>query len=506
MIADELIPEYDELHAISDLHLGGDGDFQIFGMTKELEGLILHLAAKPAPTPRVALVVNGDFVDFLAEAPARYFDPFEAKTKLGRIAGDPTFQPVFVALKKFVAAPGRTLIVNMGNHDLELSLPWVRNALLDLLADGDPGRRGRTVVVTDGTGVRCRVGPAHVLCVHGNEVDAWNVADHETIRRMTRDMYQGRSVPPWTPNAGTKMVIDVMNEVKRRYPFVDLLKPEVQAVIPTLLALDSSLAARLPRAIPIAARTAWDRLRMAVGLLAAAEQTEVLPLPRDDEPPLSRAPTSQDGASAAPTAPPVRVRREQRKLLAKALLDGAEARFADGRDAMTLLGQADATSQLGVAGALVNLARNDVVNALREALENLDKDRSFDIHARDETYRLLDERVGPEIGFLLAGHTHLARALPRGGARGCYLNTGTWARLIRLAPDVLRSPGAFRAVYDAFAKGKMAALQDSNLVWNRPTFASVWKDGASARGELREYDASANPSPFKSLHAAFVVG
>ena len=33
----------------------------------------------------------------------------------------------------------------------------------------------------------------------------------------------------WGPNAGTKMVKDVMNEVKRRYAWIDLLKPETQA-------------------------------------------------------------------------------------------------------------------------------------------------------------------------------------------------------------------------------------------------------------------------------------
>ena len=43
-----------------------------------------------------------------------------------------------------------------------------------------------------------------------------------------------RRVEPhrWRPNAGTRLVVEVMNNFKRRYPFVDLLKPEATAAVP----------------------------------------------------------------------------------------------------------------------------------------------------------------------------------------------------------------------------------------------------------------------------------
>ena len=75
--------------------------------------------------------------------------------------------------------------------------------------------------------------------MHGNEVDAWNVTDHEAIRRIGKKLTHGRAVEPWVPNAGAQLVIDVMNSIKKTYPFVDLLKPETNAVLPALLALDS---------------------------------------------------------------------------------------------------------------------------------------------------------------------------------------------------------------------------------------------------------------------------
>ena len=44
--------------------------------------------------------------------------------------------PVWKALKKFVRTKDRRLIITLGNHDLELALPWVREHLLGLIAGG----------------------------------------------------------------------------------------------------------------------------------------------------------------------------------------------------------------------------------------------------------------------------------------------------------------------------------------------------------------------------------
>jgi hypothetical protein len=87
------IAEFDELHVVSDLHLGGKPGFQIFGSTAELAWLIDDLRQRP-PAGRTGLVINGDF-DFLAQAAALPFDPEGAADKLASIANDPAFLPVF---------------------------------------------------------------------------------------------------------------------------------------------------------------------------------------------------------------------------------------------------------------------------------------------------------------------------------------------------------------------------------------------------------------------------
>lgn len=470
---------FDEVHVISDLHLGGREGFQIFGLTPELTGLIQYVRDR-TPERSLGLVINGDFVDFLAEEPARHFDPLEAGRKLAGILGPQgTFAPIGAALRDFLKRNHRTLIVNVGNHDLELAIPWVREELCRILSGDDAVCRSRLYVVSDGTGVLCRVGDASVLCVHGNEVDEWNVADYETIRRIARDITQGMPVKPWIPNAGTQLVIDVMNSVKASYPFVDLLKPEVKAVVPTLLALDYRLLAKVPQAIPIELRRRWDRLRMATGLLGEEERASG-----------SAADRWTDSRHADDTAPPLTRQRRERenREYANALLDRAEQRLERGDDPLYVVSRDGPDEFLGGGAALRRLAKGDVVDALREALEGLQKDRSFECDERDATFTALDERIGSEIDFLVAGHTHLARALPRRVGRGFYFNTGTWARLVKLKPEVLQNRAKFASVFAVFKEGDMAALDAAEgLVDRIPTFASIWAEGGRARGELRRY-------------------
>src|SRR5574338_1261459 len=156
--------QFDELHVISDLHLGGEKPFQIFGSTSELTSLIQHLTAE-AGERRVGLLINGDFIDLLAEEPSAYFDPDRAASKLNRILKDPTFEPIFNALGEFIRTQNRMLMINLGNHDLELALPWVRDHLIQSLCVQDYEAMGRLKIVLDGTGILCEVGRSRVLCL-----------------------------------------------------------------------------------------------------------------------------------------------------------------------------------------------------------------------------------------------------------------------------------------------------------------------------------------------------
>jgi len=470
---------FDEVHVVSDLHLGGADGFQIFAQAKELAGLVDFLRKKPKEQ-RIALVINGDFIDFLAEAPAKPFDPHGATAKLDRIASDGSFALVWKALTRFARTPERALLINIGNHDLELALPWVREHLVGIITGNDDAARGRVRVSYDGAGFALRVGPARVLCVHGNEVDAWNYGDHETIRRIGRDLNARRDVEPWIPNAGTQLVINVMNEVKLKYPFVDLLKPEKAAVVPILLTLEPALVSRVPDLFPAGARRSWDRVRKGIGFLGEDEAL-----------------CDTDGGR------PARSRCEARKAsseAARALLDITEERFRAGADALALSASGGGSEFLSGWRSAWKLVTGDRVEALREALEALKEDDTFKLQAHDETFDALDRSVGPEVDVLIAGHTHLERAIARRNGTGYYYNSGTWARLIELDAEVLDDPVAFAGVYDVLSRKHVQELDAlPELVQKRASFVSVWRDGNLARSELRRFRAGAGPRPFDTV-------
>src|SRR5262249_51776273 len=107
--------------------------------------------------------------------------------------------------------------------------------------------------------------------------DDWNIADYEMIRRIGREILQGRPVESWVPNAGSLLVVEVMNNLKVRYPFVDLLKPEVEAVLPTLLALAPKETVRLKEIASVAGRLGWTKVKRATGFLDF--EGEIVPEP-----------------------------------------------------------------------------------------------------------------------------------------------------------------------------------------------------------------------------------
>lgn len=469
--------QLDELQVVSDLHLGGRTGFQIFASGAELAWLIRQVAASQV-AGEAALLINGDFIDFLAEDVPRAFDPDGVPAKLDRVLADPAFKPVFQALSELLATPRRRLIINLGNHDLELALPWVRDRLSAALCGQDAAARQRLIWVTDGTGVRLQVGGASVLCLHGNEIDEWNVTDHEKLRRIARDRQYGLPTEPWVPNAGSQLVVEVLNQIKATYPFVDLLKPETQAVIPTLSALNPSLMPRLREIAAIASRTAADALRLRTGFLGASDGEPAGP--GGTAPPL---PGWAGGAS--PTAS------------AQALMQQAEQAFAQGVAPIDLV-RASQAEQLGVWTAAWDWLRGQPTHeVLREALEFLDKDPSFLPLQPDDTFRRFDARVAPEINLLITGHTHLARSLKRQRGTGHYFNSGTWARLMRIAPEVRRDKQRFKQWFDLMARASMTELDAApGVVMRLNTVVKVWVDAQGAtQAELQQIQAGAAGPP-----------
>ncbi len=453
-----------QLHVVSDLHLGGAERHQIFDQGKVLAAVIDDLRARE-PDARIGLVLNGDIVDFLAEPNAVHLDPAGAALKLLRIFRDPAFEPVWDALYRFTATERRVLALVLGNHDVELALPDVQETLLARICGSDAAR-GRVRVAMDGTGYACLVGGRRVLCTHGNEVDSWNVVDGMALRNTVRALKQGGEPEAWEANGGTRLVVDVMNGIKAKYPLVDLLKPETGAVPAVLLALDPTVVGALSDLAPSLVRRGWDKLRMITKFLgeAPAMVTE-LPAPVDKGTAL--------------------------RMLVEQAMDSSAA---GGKEADPRAGEDDLFKRIAAGGpgpgAGGTQGEGKLLGALdvplRAALQAwLGGDRTFDIGTEDEVFEDLDEAVSPSVDFLVAGHTHLERALSRKHGNGVYFNSGTWIRLIRLTDKWLDDDESFAPVLKAFRAGSLDALdQLDGLVLRRNTVVSIELAGGRVEGQV----------------------
>jgi UDP-2,3-diacylglucosamine pyrophosphatase LpxH len=465
------VPTFDALYVVSDTHMGGEGEFQIFRRGPLLAEFIRHLGENgPGQT---ALVLNGDVVDFLAEKPFRCLHPEGAIDKLNRIVGDRSFDMVWQELGRFVRTEGRHLIVVVGNHDVELALPNVRHHLAQTLCGTDVAARGRLTLAMDGAGWSCEVGGKRVLCLHGNE-DMWNVVDFRQLLDVSRALNRRQDPPEWDANAGTRLVIEVLNDIKKDHPFVDLLKPEIKAVVPILAAVDRRQFHKLDNLMSgaeVLMRGAYDWLRLKMGYLGAQEE-------------LARQGRLDPGALR-------RLLREcrgeddqtYRDRQIDALLNAAYRRIQEGKEPETQSLEGS-LGLLGSSGARDEPLDEDEIETLRRGLQRkLREDQSFNLKHKDSTFKIIDRLVGADVHYIVAGHTHLARAIERRHVGRYYYNSGTWICLIQLTEKQLEPPEEFRDnVYSRLSARSFQELEP--LISYQPHVVSITKESSVVRGQL----------------------
>jgi UDP-2,3-diacylglucosamine pyrophosphatase LpxH len=486
METEDICPRFDQLYVISDLHIGGaDEKLQIFTSSKLLAGFIRSLIPADRPSPpveghplpppaeaRVALVLNGDIVDFLAEEPPAYLDVDRAVEKLRDVVQRPGtrlgegFCEVFEALRELLQAPKRHLVLVLGNHDLELALPHAQRWLSEWLTRGQDAARGRLTFATDGSGYRCDVGSSSVLCIHGEIADQWNAVDHHSLRAVAHAWKAGTKPPAWQPNAGTQLVRDVMNDIKREFPFVDLLKPEIDALLPILKALNAETFDRV-----LGAGSALAKM------IATTKARREQFLAMDDP---AHPPQAEDLFSLAALQ-----LLDTERVAGRSAVEQAEADAKSRLNPMDLARQETAANELL---SLVGIARmvaaipgslyqrfikgKDSTQILLECLHSILKgDQTFDLHSDDEPFKWVKEHVSDAINFVVAGHTHLERCIFR--PHGAYFNSGTWANLVKLDQDRLKE-GTFQQTFLALKECKtIKDLQYAKLALTVPTVVVI---------------------------------
>lgn len=377
---------------ISDLHLGGAEGFQICSAEGRgrLTRFIDWVAAQKRDGTEIQLVLNGDIVDFLAEEDeaggfsAFVVDESKARRKLKRI--EEGCESVLAALRRFAAADNRLTLL-IGNHDLELSLPAVRRDFLALLGEA------RIEYLYDNEAYS--IGP--VLIEHGNRYDAWNMVNHGELRQVRSQLSRGETPTTFAAQPGSELVARVMNPVKKKFSFVDLLKPEAGGVVPILAVLDPGLwretGASMRQSV-----TAWYRGRFTEEGL----------------------PERADYVAASFPAKTLTTHNYELPENLRAGLDAADAASADALSPGSHVGRAKG---IAVAGLL---------KAFRSWRSKADL--TFSVEHEDDEYLKPAREHAKHFSVVVFGHTHLAKRIDLGSG-ALYLNTGTWA-------DVMRVPAA----------------------------------------------------------------
>ncbi len=483
---------YDDLFFLSDLHIGGEPGQQAFNQSANLAALLRRISFWD-PQRRVVLVIGGDIIDFLAFGEPYFKSTARAHELLEQVLADAEFGQIFSSLAQLVQTPNREVVLLLGNHDLELALPSVRERLTDVLCGGSDAARGRLHVLVDGEGFRCRVGAARAYCTHGNEVDTWNEVDYRKLSRRGADEERGQAVRDWDANAGTHLVIDVMNPIRKKFPFVELLKPETDLVPKVLAVLDPEALRLLTRFAPIAYRLLKSKLRRS-DYLGDSESTA--------EP--SREEMLDALLRGSEKRLPLASQAAEQDVLARSV-----QQLQEGKTARDLPLQSE--EMLGYGQYILDrLSGTSQEEGLRRALADwLSRDQTeetFRLDAKDQTYQALAKTVGAEVDFLIAGHTHLCRAVPRDDG-GFYFNAGTWMRIIRLEKNEDLAPENFSRIYAALRQGTLAALDATTprIVHTRPTVVvlEAQQDG-STRGSLCECVLENGTAQLASVATPFV--
>lgn len=447
------------VYVISDLHLGGAAagerwpgstSFRMMTRPDLLARFIRGLAEKPASGPTIELVINGDFVDFLAE---EHTPDAEGNHKWIPFIEDPdvaaaTFSKVvkrnsevFEALAMLLAR-GHALTVISGNHDLELTLPSVRAELSRVLGLRE-GARKEFRFLMDGEAYE--LGDA--LIEHGNRYDPANVVDHDRLRQVRSLLSRRRNEDAagrFPPPIGSRIVAELMNPIKDQYPFIDLLKPESEPLFALLLALEPSYKwrlgklARILKSIPKHLMKE-DTLTFHSGDISSTDTGAGNYLGDISSRTSGGDDDDEDGDDDALREI---VARAVGRPAAEQLVARTEKNYlGDISSVREKITAVTGVFQLLTAGGL--LEAEERLPAIQDAVLALSGDRSFDEkYETGKRYKKAAEALSTGQGtgdgykFVVFGHTHHAKDLPLdSGAR--YLNTGTWANLMRFPEAVL---------------------------------------------------------------------
>lgn len=208
---------------ISDLHLGAgkmiNGKRNLledFHYDNKLIEFLEYYSTGEYQNMEVELVINGDFLDFLAVPYIEYFDDefWSEKAALAKLKMImEAHSPVLLALKKFVSYPDKKIVYIIGNHDAEFVFDSLKDEFLKIFGEF----RDR---VTLSNSITNYIPTKGVVIQHGHQYERAHHFDQENaiVETLNGDKY---FIPPW----GSYYVTNVINRYKQERSFINSVRP-----------------------------------------------------------------------------------------------------------------------------------------------------------------------------------------------------------------------------------------------------------------------------------------
>lgn len=400
-----------ELFVLSDLHLTVERDTGLFRSDAELTNCLRWILKE---TRDSVLVLAGDVFDFLTPHSGPPVNDFDALCHLTR-AITASHPEIFDALAELARSPRHRLVIMGGNHDSELIFPAVQETIERSL--GARFFDQSVCWMVHGEAFRLRVGRAVVVVEHGNILDPWNKINYATLQSassLTSRNFNASALSDVQPPPGSRLVLEVVNDLRRSYQWIDTLKPETEVILPLLWHFATG---RQRRKI---FNLADDYLSMKV--FAWNKKIGNLRNPE----------RLYKGEKEAENST-----RDQ------AFKEWFDAAYQQQR------------LTLGV-----ERADRRLVEKLRSVSA---RDTFFELDRPDDSAQYLQPVFESGADLIIHGHTHSAKACVVEG--GMYINTGTWGQLLRL-------PKSYES--DEVWQDFLNLLRTNNVeCFSRPTFARV---------------------------------
>ncbi|MBL9003081.1 MAG: metallophosphoesterase [Myxococcales bacterium] len=381
---------------VSDLHLGNGGGYDIFAGENDLPALLRSFAG-----PERCVVLNGDSVDFLMNEDPLELNEARAVSQAQAICRHPASAASLRALGDVLAAGG-DVIIRLGNHDIELALPGVQACLRAAL--GQPAEIAAKLRFERGDkpGILA-IGGVRVLLAHGEQNDIWNRVDY--LHLPGPDGPPEAQAQDYAYAPGSRLVKTIMNPLKRQHglSLIDLIKPDFQGGVLTAMAVSPSALKEVFKGSSV--EILWQLEQKKSGAA-----TFVAPDPDD-----LGLETAIENAG---------LDEDERAMLEAMFTPSTGRAHSFALDFSILQSAQQKLFRSGLrwyAGAQRNLAKG--------------KGQRFysfepEVSEWNEAQRLAQKF---NVQAVLFGHTHAARFQHADGL--CYVNSGTWIRLIQLPPD-----------------------------------------------------------------------